>query len=141
MIRLAVTLLAAVLALGAAACGDDDEAPTAGDAGTTASTAGDGGDPYGKGSGGSTGGGAAEGTIVAADFSLTDVTVGPGEPITLKNEGERSHTATADGDEFDLGTVEPGDTSSPGTAPEEPGSYPFHCEIHPNMTATLTVEG
>ena len=53
----------------------------------------------------------------------------------------RRHTATADGGEFDLGPVEPGETSPPGTAPDEPGDYPFHCEIHPNMTATLTVEG
>jgi plastocyanin len=59
----------------------------------------------------------------------------------LKNEGEAPHTATADGGEFDLGTVEAGETSEPGTAPDAPGSYPFHCEIHPNMTATLTVEG
>ena len=137
------TALAVVLALGAAACGDDDDATaTAGDSGTTASTAGDdGGDPYGSTSGGSADGDAPEGTIVAVDFSLTDVTVGPGEEITLQNDGDKPHTATADDGEFDLGTAEPGGSSEPGTAPEEPGSYPFHCEIHPDMTATLTVEG
>jgi len=25
--------------------------------------------------------------------------------------------------------------------PTEPGEYPFHCEIHSSMHATLTVEG
>jgi plastocyanin len=139
-------LLVLALALGVAACGDDDE-PTASDdpgSGTTESTAaGDGGDPYDYGSSGGSkdAGEGADGTIVAKDFSLTDLTVGPGDPIKLENEGAATHTATADEAEFDLGPVAGGETSEPGTAPEEPGDYAFHCEIHPNMTATLTVEG
>jgi plastocyanin len=140
------TLLVVALALSVAACGDDDEPAATGDAGsgTTASTEGsDGGDPYDYESttGGESGGDAAKGTIVAEDFSLTDVTVAPGDPIKLKNEGGAPHTATADEGEFDLGQVAAGETSDPGTAPDEPGDYAFHCEIHPNMTATLTVEG
>jgi plastocyanin len=133
------TLLAAALVLGVAACGDDDS--TSGDSGTTAAddaTTTD--DAYGT-TGGDDGGEATEGTIVAKDFTLTDLTVGPGDAIMLKNEGDTAHTATADDGEFDLGQVAPGETSDPGSAPDEPGSYAFHCEIHPNMTATLTVEG
>ena len=81
------------------------------------------------------------GTIVAQDFSLTDLTVAPGEEIVLRNDGDATHTATADDGSFDLGEVAGGETSDPVTAPEEPGSYPFHCQIHASMTATLTVEG
>jgi plastocyanin len=130
---LAVTLSLAC-ALGAAACGDDE--PDAAGSGTTAPDAG-GGD-YGGGAGGSEEG--KEGTIVAKDFSLSDLTVAPGEEIYLKNEGGTTHSATADEGEFDLGAVKEGETSEPGTAPDEPGEYAFHCEFHDSMTATLTVE-
>ena len=134
------TLLAIVLVVGVTGCGDDEEPEATGAGPTTTSDGGSTGDiDYG----GTTGGGtdAAEGTIVAADFSLTDLTVAPGDPIVLKNEGEAPHTATADDGAFDLGEVEGGDTSEPQTAPSEPGDYAFHCEIHPDMKATLTVEG
>ncbi len=134
-------LVAVVLVLGLAGCGDDDEPTATGDAGTTSTDGGStGGDGYGATTGGGTGGEAAAGTIVAADFSLTDVTVAPGEEIALQNDGDQSHTATSDEDGlFDL-QAGSGETSDSGTAPMEPGSYEFHCEIHPAMTATLTVE-
>jgi plastocyanin len=134
-------LAAAVLVLGLAGCGDDDEPAATGEGGTTTSEGGStGGIDYGSTTGGGTGGEASPGTVVAADFSLTDVTVAPGEGIVLQNDGDQAHTATSDEDGlFDL-EADPGETSGPGTAPMEPGAYAFHCEIHPNMTATLTVE-
>lgn len=128
--------LVALLVVGAAACGSDDDT----DAGRAPTTAAPAGDDYG-GAGGDGGTSAETGTIVAADFSLTDLTVAPGAEIVLKNEGSAPHTATADDGSFDLGQVAGGDTSDPATAPEEPGTYAFHCEIHDTMTATLTVEG
>jgi plastocyanin len=134
---LLATALVVVLAVGIAACGDDDSSDAS--SGTTTS-AGGGATDDAYGSTGGDSGDAEEGTIIAKDFSLTDLTVAPGDEIHLKNEGDTTHTATADDGEFDLGRVEPGETAE-GEAPEEPGSYPFHCEIHPNMTATLTVEG
>ena len=122
--------LASLLLLGsiAAACGSDDDS---GSDDTTTTAAAD---------GGSEGSGEEEGTIVAEDFSLTDLTVAPGAEIYLQNDGEATHTATADDGSFNLGEVAAGETSDPGTAPTTPGDYAFHCEIHPNMTATLTVE-
>ena len=142
LVSLATAIL---LVVGLAACGSDDgttTGTTTDDAGatttaapaddyratTTAAPAGD-------------DGAAAPGTIVAEDFSLTDVTAGPGDELVLDNQGSAPHTATADDGAFDLGRVDGGATSEPATAPEEPGSYPFHCEIHKDMTATLTVEG
>ena len=60
----------------------------------------------------------------------------------LKNEGDQSHTATADdGREFDLGRVTGRDLRPGHRSRWSPASYAFHCEIHPAMTATLTVEG
>jgi len=112
----------AALALGVAACGDDDDDASTGDGGTTTAVAG-------------------EYVVVAQDFSLTDLTVEPGEEFTLDNQGETTHTLTADDGSFDSGNVEGGSQSGPLTPPDEPGEYPFHCEIHASMKATLTVEG
>jgi plastocyanin len=131
---LAATVAVALLVAAAACSSDDDADAGAGDASTTTAAAA--GDDTGDG-----GAGGEAGTIVAADFSLTDLTVAPGEAIVLRNDGAAPHTATADDDSFDTGQVSPGETSEPATAPDEPGSYPFHCEIHSSMTATLTVEG
>jgi plastocyanin len=120
-------LLSALVVVALGACSGDDEPEATGGEGTTTTSAEAGDVPAG--------------TIVAEDFSLTDLTVGPGDEIVLENRGAAPHTATADGGEFDLGEVPAGETSAADTAPEEPGEYPFHCEIHGTMTAILTVTG
>jgi plastocyanin len=134
-LRVAVVAIAVLLLGGIAACGSDDGSGADAGSGATTSEVAAGGDN------GSPGGEGEAGTIVAQDFSLTDLTVAPGQEIVLRNDGDATHTATADDGSFDLGEVAGGETSDPVTAPEEPGSYPFHCEIHASMTATLTVEG
>jgi plastocyanin len=46
---------------------------------------------------------------------------------------------TADsGNAFD--STQPSGGSSSFTAPTKPGSYPFHCTIHPFMHGTLVVQ-
>lgn len=139
---------ALLLALGLAACSDDGggdvtagssaaTATTDATASTTAPASGDGYSPSGGG-----GGDAATGTtIVAKDFSLTSITAAPGAEIEVENEGSSPHTVTADdAAAFDTDRIEPG-AKATFTAPSEPGEYAYHCEIHPSMTGTLTVEG
>jgi plastocyanin len=70
-----------------------------------------------------------------------DLTVGPGEEFVFDNQSGSTHTLTADKGEFDSDRVSGGSQSDPLTAPDEPGDYSFHCEIHSSMTGTLTVEG
>jgi plastocyanin len=78
-------------------------------------------------------------TITIEDFSFTTPdSVSPGATITVDNKDGTAHTVTAnEGNAFD-------DPASPGTttftAPTEPGSYPFHCNIHPEMHGTLVVK-
>jgi plastocyanin len=78
-------------------------------------------------------------TITIKDFSFTTpASVSPGASITVDNEDGTAHTVTADtGKAFD-------DAASAGTstftAPTKPGSYPFHCTIHPQMHGTLVVK-
>lgn len=118
--RTLAALSSALLVVGLAACGDDDDTGAEEPTGEDSDSAGD-------------------GTITAADFSLTSITVGPGDEVTVENGGEKPHTVTADGDEFDSGEAAPGGSAS-FTAPDEPGTYDFHCSIHDSMTGTLTVE-
>ena len=137
--RAALAAVALVLAL--SACGDDDG--TDADAGTTEAPADNttttaAAPGYGGGGGDASG---EPGTIVAADFSLSDLTVEPGAEVVFDNQDSVTHTATADDGAFDFGEVAAGETSDPLAVPEEPGDYGFHCEIHSDMTATLTVEG
>ena len=83
--------------------------------------------------------GSSASTITISDFAFsTPDSVSPGATITVDNQDGTDHTVTSDdGDAFD-------DSATPGTstftAPTEPGTYPFHCSIHPEMHGTLVVK-
>ncbi len=83
--------------------------------------------------------GTTELTITIKDFGFTTPdSVSPGATITVDNEDGTAHTVTSDdGDAFDDAAAE-GTTTF--TAPTKPGSYPFHCSIHPSMHGTLVVQ-
>jgi plastocyanin len=110
--RLLAALAALVLAAGLAACGDDDD-----DDG---------------------GGGAAAGTLEITEFQFSDVSAPAGGTLEVVNSSGGGHTVTADDGEFDEEVADGETVEVP--VPAEPGEYPFHCEIHPNMRATLTAE-
>ena len=116
--------------------GGDDAAPTteADDATTTEPD-----DPSTTGSGGGTepaGDGAV--TIQGFAFDPEDVTVAAGTTVTWTNEDSATHTATGDEDEFDTESI--GNGESGEFTFEEPGTFAYHCDIHPNMTASVVVE-
>jgi hypothetical protein len=78
------------------------------------------------------------------EFVPANITVAPGEAITWTNNGENPHTATADSEAFDTGTVESGQSAS--VTIDTPGSYPYYCRFHGapggiGMAGTITVEG
>ena len=64
--------------------------------------------------------------------------VAPGAQITIKNGDSQAHTVTSTTGEFDV-KVDP-DRTATFTAPSKPGSYPFVCSFHGNMTGTLVVK-
>lgn len=76
--------------------------------------------------------------ITIADFSFTGATATPGAPVPITNTGATTHTVTADDGEFDAGRIASGATAEI-TAPNEPRTYSYHCEIHGTMQGTLTV--
>lgn len=56
----------------------------------------------------------------------------------MKNADPVTHTLTADdGKSFNVSVN--GNSSGTFTAPSKPGTYKFHCTIHPQMHGTLTV--
>lgn len=79
--------------------------------------------------------------ITISGFAFgTPLTVKAGTKITVKNSDGVDHTVTADdGNSFKV-SVAAGGTAT-FTAPSKPGTYKFHCAIHPQMHGTLTVTG
>ena len=100
---------------------------------------------YGTGGGGgNTGGASGPGTnevwIQGMAFTPSTITVAAGTTITWTNKMTISHTVTSDtGDSvpFDSGTINPNGTFSMTFSAA--GTYPYHCSIHPTMTAKVIV--
>jgi plastocyanin len=78
-------------------------------------------------------------TISGFKFAPVSVTVKPGAGVTVTNEDSAAHSATADdGSSFDTGALAQG--ASRTLSVRKPGSYPYHCSLHPYMHGTLVVE-
>lgn len=81
---------------------------------------------------------AAEAAISITDFAYkVPPSVAPGATITIQNADSQAHTVTSKEGGFDI-KVDPNGTATM-TAPSKPGSYPFVCTFHANMTSTLIV--
>ncbi|MCK5125142.1 MAG: cupredoxin family copper-binding protein [candidate division Zixibacteria bacterium] len=78
--------------------------------------------------------------IAGFAFSPDTLTINVGDSVVWTNQDTAPHTATTDdgGMTFDSGTLTTG--MSWGIVLNTPGSYPYHCEIHPAMTAMITVQ-
>jgi len=78
--------------------------------------------------------------VTIADFSFTPqaMTITKNQYVTWKNTGAVTHTSTSDTAGWDTGSVTPGQTSSAVYFPT-PGTYTYHCNVHPAMTATIVV--
>jgi plastocyanin len=77
--------------------------------------------------------------VAIVDFAFDPATleVPVGTTVTWTNQGAAPHTVTADDGTFDSGTLQPGGTFS--MTFDTPGTFTYHCEIHPSMTATIVV--
>ncbi len=76
-------------------------------------------------------------TIDQFAFSPQEVTIAVGETVTWTNMEVIGHTATANDDTFDSGTLTEGDSFS--FTFDTAGAFPYHCEFHDNMMGTITV--
>ena len=130
----AVLLISVLLAFGLAACGDDDDDTTAQEATTTTTAT---SDPQANAPAPS-GEAVRSAKVEMVDFSFEPptVTVQAGGKVIWQNEGEAPHTATADDDSFDTGTIEPGNLKSENF--KQVGTYSYICTIH-GMQGTVEV--
>jgi plastocyanin len=81
--------------------------------------------------------------VIIRDFAFTPaaVRIRPGTKVTWVNcgaPGEDAHTSTANGGAWASALLAPGATFTR----EFPsaGAFPYHCEPHPQMTGSVTVE-
>jgi plastocyanin len=112
MVKRTLTLCLAAAAIGLTACGGSDEpaakAPASGGA-----------------------------AVAVADNSFTPASleVAVGDTVTFENEGAIAHTVT--GDDFDSGSLAPGETFT--FTASKAGTVSYVCTFHPGMQGTIEV--
>jgi plastocyanin len=73
-------------------------------------------------------------------FEPDCLSAAPGDRVRLDNVGEAPHTFTVEGTDVDV-DVPAGETGEASLVGVGPGTYAVTCTYHPQMTATLAVEG
>lgn len=70
-------------------------------------------------------------------FNPADITASVGQTVTFTNGDSAPHTATLDDGSCTTPNIANG--ASDGLTFTAAGTYPFHCNVHPNMKGTITV--
>jgi plastocyanin len=139
-----------VLSLGLMACGsggsgssstEGETAPPGQESGTAEATDGEAGSEEGKTESEPAPSGEAQKAekvqIVEFSYEPEPVVVQVGGKVTWQNQDTAPHTATADDESFDTGTIEQGKIGS--ATFKEAGTFTYFCEIHPTMHGTVEV--
>lgn len=77
-------------------------------------------------------------SIIDFAFNPATLTVPVGARVTWTNNGQAPHTASSTADAFDSGRLAPGASFS--FTFSTAGSFPYICNIHPQMRGTITVQ-
>jgi plastocyanin len=82
---------------------------------------------------------AGEVAVAIKDFAFgpADIQAKVGQTVTFTNGDSAPHTATLDDGSCTTPNIAGG--GSDGLMFSAAGSYPFHCNVHPNMKGTITV--
>lgn len=79
-------------------------------------------------------------SIRMAAFAFSGDELGTvGDTVRVVNNDDFSHTWTSTEQEFHSGTLRPGEEFL--YTFEQPGTFDYFCQIHPEMTGTITIEG
>lgn len=78
-------------------------------------------------------------SIAGFAFNPATTTVTKGDIVVFTNNDSVQHTVTSDTSAFTGGTIAPGMQLTLMTANLAPGTYAFHCSIHPSMHGTIIV--
>ncbi len=76
--------------------------------------------------------------IRSFEFFPRDLTVQSGTEVTWTNKDSAPHDATADDKAWRTDILTSGDSAT--LTFDTPGTYAYHCSVHPYMKATLTVQ-
>ncbi|MGI8991077.1 MAG: plastocyanin/azurin family copper-binding protein [Bryobacteraceae bacterium] len=71
-------------------------------------------------------------------FSPDPVTISAGTPVVWTNRQDVSHTVVADKNQFSSSVLDTGETFQLNAT--TPGTYAYHCSIHPFMKGTIVVK-
>lgn len=127
------TLLASLAACGASSSTTGNASPTS--ASTTAATTG--GTEAATTAAPATGSAGAKISLKDIAYMPPTVSVHAGQSVTWSfDDGSTTHTVTADDRSFDSGRKASGTFTKTFT---KPGTFSFHCEVHPSMKGTITV--
>ena len=77
-------------------------------------------------------------SIVNFAFDPAELTVPAGTTVTWENTDTAPHTATAEDGSFDTGRI--AQNASGSATFDQPGTFAYRCEFHPDMQGTITVE-
>jgi plastocyanin len=77
-------------------------------------------------------------TLTTTAYSPNPLTITRGTTVTWVNNDTSSHDQVADGGAFNTGLLAPGGQAS--FTFQNAGAFPYHCGVHPNMVATITVQ-
>ena len=122
-----------LLVLGLAACGSSGDSSTEGSASSDTSSEASGSAPAPSGEAARS----EKVKIVKFVYGPDPVRVQVGGKVTWQNEDTAPHTATADDDSFDTGTIEQGKIKSETF--KQAGTFTYFCQIHPTMHGTVEV--
>jgi len=76
--------------------------------------------------------------IAGFAFSPQTLTVAKGTTVTWTNNDSTTHTVTSDSGVWDSNNLSPGKTFS--YTFNQAGTFAYHCNIHPSMTASVVVQ-
>jgi plastocyanin len=134
-VRRVLSLTTVVAALAITACGSSSNTTSSSSSSSSSSAT------SSAATGGAAGGAGHARTVVIKNFKFVpaSITVKPGTKITFRNEDSTDHTVTADkGNAFDTGSFGQGQTKT--VTLTKPGSYAYHCSIHPFMHGAIVVK-
>jgi plastocyanin len=78
-------------------------------------------------------------TVSQMRFNPSEVYAAPGQEVLwVFRDGNTPHTVTADNNSFDSGKVTEGEFR---LVFDQPGSYSYHCAVHPEMQGRVIVRG
>jgi LPXTG-motif cell wall-anchored protein len=71
-------------------------------------------------------------------FAPSSITIQVGGTVTWSNDGQVTHTVTANSGSFDSGNLNPGQSFSHTFS--QPGTFAYYCQYHQGMKGSVTVQ-